>query len=108
MVYIVEKNHQLIASSIQEKPYLIAEDKETSLRRHAYESENLLIKNSSAFLQQHTQLEGELTTLWNSNFLLSEENYLLQVTPFSLDENLRITSYNVCYTKLLRPSSRAA
>ena len=65
--------------------------------------------DDNKFIDSQTYICGYLSLLVNSNNILTEfpvriSNYLRNYeSMYDQETILRITSYNVCYTKLLRP-----
>lgn len=85
-VFIIERSGQLVATSTAQKPYRIKNDKVEQIQ--AAEVNNGLIRETAIYLKQYFGDFNQVKTNQPLNFWLNGQRQLLQVVPFTDDDNL--------------------
>jgi signal transduction histidine kinase len=81
-IFIIERDANLVASSTDEKPFIITEPKQTLQRLAATSSTQPAIKAATQFLQQNYQQLSAINASAQHEFYLQGDRQFLQVTPF--------------------------
>jgi len=81
-VFIIERNGNVVASSTDEKPFIVTDSKKPLQRLSALSSTQPIIKAAAQFLQQNYQQLTAINATAQHEFYLQNERQFLQITPF--------------------------
>ncbi len=81
-IFIIERNANIVASSTDEKPFIINDPKQPILRLSATSSNNPATQAATKFLQNYYQHLSAINVSTQHEFYLEGERQFLQVTPF--------------------------